>query len=80
MIIRYHLIFLAEAVAMSRAALSLSGFVAFLVAFPASVLAELHAAYAGAEAPLIMLEHFKVVKIRTASFDPPRQLCFMELW
>ena len=79
MIRRLYLLSHGLAVAMSRAAFSLRGFVTLFVASPAFGHAAFHTARAGAVIPLIKLEHCGVGRISTASFEQAWQVRFMEL-
>jgi len=64
---------------MCRAVFSVLRLVTPFVAFPASALAAFHTARAGPAIALIILERCEVVNVQTASFEPARQLCFMEI-
>ncbi len=79
MVIRHYPVSLGVAVAMSWTAFSLTGFVAVFVTIPVSMPAASYTARAGAAMSLIKLEHFKVARARMASYEPARQLWFMEL-
>jgi hypothetical protein len=78
MIRRLYLVSHSVAVAMSGAAVLLTGIVTLFEAVAASVRAAFRTTRASAAIPLTRFEPFEAVRIRTASFEPARLLCFME--